>query len=45
MRQVVLVQDYNVAHEILVAEHAEKGFDPVKLLLLARNFGTCSDRS
>jgi hypothetical protein len=33
MQQVVLVQDYNVAHEILVAERAEKGFDPVKVVV------------
>ena len=33
MQQVVLVQDYNVAYEILVAERAEKGLDPVKVVV------------
>ena len=33
MQQVVLVQDYNVAHEIPVAERAEKGLDPVMVVV------------
>jgi hypothetical protein len=33
MQQVVLVQDHNVAHEILIPEHGEEGFDPVQIVV------------